>query len=675
MLISCPECCRWACTWNKLSRKLQAGATQLECRECEQIISIAGLAAGVVPLSSAELKLKQDLAIKECDPSALELMRCDVVRVLRNRLADSKGRSHPLLWALLRGRDGTEFVASVCEHPEGWHPVAGNQTHVTSPDLVKSFKSSEYWMLVAPAFAKLMPDEDIATAAGQLGARDPMCGSQLEQFLANVHERCVGGGGARALRPVNVKRGAPQWLCAEHALLHQNTSNSVQCVQWKCEQDNGELFSFDEASSTVVESAFKAGKSEVELAIGRFRYTILNLTSASPPPPGPPAHQAALMQLQEMGFPRSPVAEELLIKHSNKLEVVVNALLAHPEQGRCVQENQSTKKKRGVYRRVYDAPYPVLPPLSLDVPVPRLDQPFQLYDVPRSSLLWQRVCKRVLDSLPLFEVVKIEQVVNRFLWERYCAKAYDLVRNNGNANERELFHVSHGDLDFIIKGTNAAGLDPRLKNPGGCEYGNGVYFAACAAYCAAYLQGWLDEDMDPPAGEIQMLMALVSLGECKDFGPLCTSSRGNKFAQDQGVAPGLQDFWGVLPKKDQPAVHRNRPPPKNMSQQNSELYDSVCGTEADLAWSPNKMLKADGARLGKQYVVFEAAQSYPSLRITLKFSGVRGGGRRMMPEEEQQKTAAGSIKNEGGKEGGPALNASSLNASSSSRGSKACDIS
>ena len=235
--------------------------------------------------------------------------------------------------------------------------------------------------------------------------------------------------------------------------------------------------------------------------------------------------------------------------------------------------------------------------------------------------------------------------------------------------------MSFGDLDCIIKGTNAAGLDPRLKNPGRCEYGNGVYFAACAAYCAAYLQGWLFKDMDPPAGEIQMLMALVSLGECKDFGPLCTSPRGNKFAEDQGVAPGLQDFWGPPPKKDRPAVHRNRPPPKNMSQQNSELYDSVCGTEADLAWSPNKMLKADGARLGKQYVVFEAAQSYPSLRITLKFSGVRGGGRRMMPEEEQQKTAAGSIKNEGGKEGGPALNASSLNASSSSRGSKACDIS
>ena len=125
----------------------------------------------------------------------------------------------------------------------------------------------------------------------------------------------------------------------------------------------------------------------------------------------------------------------------------------------------------------------------------------------------------------------------------------------------------------------------------------------------------------------------------------------------------MKGFWGE-------GKHRNRPPPKDTSDQNSELYDSVCGTEADLAWSRNKMLKADGVRLGKQYVVFEAAQSYPSLRITLKMTGVRSGGRRMMPKEEKQKRASGIIKNEEGKEGEP-----SLNASPSSRKSKACDIS
>ena len=35
------------------------------------------------------------------------------------------------------------------------------------------------------------------------------------------------------------------------------------------------------------------------------------------------------------------------------------------------------------------------------------------------------------------------------------------------------------------------------------------------------------------------------------------------------------------------------------------------------------MMNGDGERLGKQYVVFDVAQSYPFLRITLKRSGKR----------------------------------------------------
>ena len=108
-----------------------------------------------------------------------------------------------------------------------------------------------------------------------------------------------------------------------------------------------------------------------------------------------------------------------------------------------------------------------------------------------------------------------------------------------------------------------------------------------------------------------MLMALVSLGDCKDFGPLCTSRRGDNFARDRGAACGLKDFW-------KEGNHRNRGPPKDMADKNSALYDSVCGTEGNLTWSPNKMMKGDGERLGKQYVVFDVAQSYPYLRITLK---------------------------------------------------------
>ena len=294
----------------------------------------------------------------------------------------------------------------------------------------------------------------------------------------------------------------------------------------------------------------------------------------------------------------------------------------------------------------------------------------------------------------MFEVVKIEQVVNKYLWERYCAKSYELARNNKanhDPNERELFHVSH-DLDLIIRGTNAAGLDPRLKKEGGCEYGNGVYYAAHAAYCAAYLQGWLFRNEDPPAGEVQVLLALVSLGDCKDFGPLCTSQRGNNFARDRGVAPRLKDFW-------KEGKHRNRGPPKDMADKNSALYDSVCGTEGNITWSPNPMLEGDGERLGQQFVVFEAAQSYPYLRITLKYSGVQDGGgvvggegaRTTETEEERKERAAEQRKSDLQKEKtvppaspprvAPAASvqvegpASSAGSSQASRKSKTCAVS
>ena len=614
--MSCPHCAEWACSSQKLAKSIRMGKARVECNECAEEIAITDLAPGVVPLNEAELMLKQDLASPECRPERLEMMRRDVLRVLRSsdRLGGCQGRSHPLLWTAMRGQDGAEAIVGVCEHPDGWHPVAGMQVQLMSPDALESFKASEYYMLVAPALQKLMPEVDTVAAVGYQGAGEPLCGPELARFLARLHESCAGDEVTLALRRVTVKGGAPQWLCAEHALLHRDNTNSTQYAQWKVEQDNGELLAYDTASNTALERAFQAAQVDLEIGIGSRKYRIINLLSCAPSSLGPPPveQQGAIQTLQEMGFPRSSIVDQLLIKHQNNLGEVINEL-TDPRQGRCVQENQATKKTRGVFRRVYHAPYPVPPPLNLDVPVQRVGQPFQLHDVDDTSALWHRICKRVKDSLPMFKVVRIEQVLNAYLWERYCTRSYELARNNKvshDPHEKELFHVSQ-DLNAIIEGTNGAGLDPRLKKPGGCEYGNGVYFAASVAYCAAYSQGWLFEDQDPSAGEVQVLMALVSLGDCKDFGPLCTSRRGDNFARDRGAACGLKDSW-------KEGNHRNRGPPKDMADKNSALYDSVCGTEGNLTWSPNKMMKGDGERLGKQYVVFDVAQSYPYLRITLK---------------------------------------------------------
>ncbi len=143
------------------------------------------------------------------------------------------------------------------------------------------------------------------------------------------------------------------------------------------------------------------------------------------------------------------------------------------------------------------------------------------------------------------------------------------------------------------------------------EYGRGIYFAEHAAYSVAYGQGWLRSGEPPADQDVTILLALVALGDCKDFGPLCTSHRGDAIAAEMGLAPGLRDVWGE-------GEHRNRPPRKDPADPDSPLFDSVSGSEADLAWSSVLQLRRDGARLGRQFVVFDSRQAYPYLRLTLR---------------------------------------------------------
>ncbi len=163
-----------------------------------------------------------------------------------------------------------------------------------------------------------------------------------------------------------------------------------------------------------------------------------------------------------------------------------------------------------------------------------------------------------------------------------------------------------------------AALLPAHLQQSGVEYGRGIYFAEHAAYSVAFGQGWLRSGEPPVDEEVNVLLALVALGDCKDFGPLCTSHRGDAVAAELGAATGLRDVWGE-------GEHRNRPPRKNPADADSPLFDSVSGSEADLAWSSVRLLRRDGARLGRQFVVFDSRQAYPYLRLTLRPGQQQGG--------------------------------------------------
>eukprot|EP01047_Picozoa_sp_COSAG01_P079060 COSAG01_NODE_14844_length_1403_cov_7.918712_1_plen_432_part_10 len=217
---------------------------------------------------------------------------------------------------------------------------------------------------------------------------------------------------------------------------------------------------------------------------------------------------------------------------------------------------------------------------------------------------------------------------DKALWRKYstyCA-GQEVV------DERELFHYAPPEALEKILSSSSVSFDPRL---GGGEYGAGAYFAQHALYSVAYSAGWLSDDTETDAQgrvvrvvrnrsiereraadpTVTLIWARVALGHCKDFGARCRSDRGNAAADAAGVGRHLNDEgdWG-------PAIGRggasgyHRPPPRGAT----ELYDSVSGTEGDLAWTQHPRLRDEGAKLGRQYITFDTNQAYPELVLRLE---------------------------------------------------------
>eukprot|EP01047_Picozoa_sp_COSAG01_P011954 COSAG01_NODE_530_length_15875_cov_27.779982_2_plen_700_part_00 len=241
--------------------------------------------------------------------------------------------------------------------------------------------------------------------------------------------------------------------------------------------------------------------------------------------------------------------------------------------------------------------------------------------------LWTRVERRIAESLPDFALVGITRVQNKALWQKYST----YCAGQESVNESELFHYAEPDTVDKIVSSSTAGLDPRL---GGGEYGAGAYFAKHAVYCVAYSAGWLSDDVERDAQgreaavpnrsiereraaspNVTLIWAKVALGHCKNFGARCRSARGDAAADEQGVGRGLDDVddWGPAIGRDQESSY-HRPPPRGQS----GLYDSVTGTEGDLAWAAHPRLRDKGTKFGRQYVTFHPDQAYPELLLQLE---------------------------------------------------------
>ena len=273
--------------------------------------------------------------------------------------------------------------------------------------------------------------------------------------------------------------------------------------------------------------------------------------------------------------------------------------------------------------------------------------------------LWAEMQRRVSESLPDFEVEAIEVVRNKLLWQKYEAFKTTHARNkqhqsfqcgcytctdphqheswDEHKHEMRLFHYAKPEVvEKIVRGSS--GFGSRLEDG---EYGVGAYFAHHAIYPVAFGNFWLHGDFTHERGavitingrevttgaeRISLLVGRVCLGHCKDFGPRCRSSKGDKYAFEEDVPEGLQADWGVakgaaavgraVAEGQMPRVFRRGPPHPEAG--DGHLYDSVSGTEARLDWTQNPRLRNEGDRFGRQFVTFEPSQAYPDCVVQLR---------------------------------------------------------
>ncbi|XP_036374373.1 protein mono-ADP-ribosyltransferase TIPARP-like [Megalops cyprinoides] len=115
-------------------------------------------------------------------------------------------------------------------------------------------------------------------------------------------------------------------------------------------------------------------------------------------------------------------------------------------------------------------------------------QDFSLLEVPPSAEAYQKIHSLFHSTMSeiKMEIVSIQQVQNKFQWDKYRRQKEHMQSHSGDWSgplERHLFHGTTEDAANEICMNN---FDPRVSGKNGVAYGRGSYFARDASYSNRY---------------------------------------------------------------------------------------------------------------------------------------------------------------------------------------------
>ena len=191
------------------------------------------------------------------------------------------------------------------------------------------------------------------------------------------------------------------------------------------------------------------------------------------------------------------------------------------------------------------------------------------------STEWNGILSRIHKTLPSVQVVRVERIQNKWLWERYCfSKQRMSEKYGGITNEKELFHGSSSTPPEKIF-RSEQGFDFRFCSRG--MWGTGTYFAVNASYSDKYAY--------TIATGKQLILAKVLTGETSRCSP------------DSSL-------------KKPPVKSSVASRPRSSGRTNTfedELYDSVSG-------------QTNGSDI---FVIYDHEKAYPAYLITYKTASIR----------------------------------------------------
>ena len=128
----------------------------------------------------------------------------------------------------------------------------------------------------------------------------------------------------------------------------------------------------------------------------------------------------------------------------------------------------------------------------------------QLFKLDRYSREWIRIITKFKETMPDADVISIQRIQNKWLWERYSQhKERIREKNNGEVNEKELWHGSSKSSSDNIYNSEE-GFDMRFSSKG--LWGLANYFAEKASYSNKYA-------FMSPDGAKELLLAKVLTGD------------------------------------------------------------------------------------------------------------------------------------------------------------------